>query len=50
MPGAKGDYDPWDILLREFITNTALDLRNKGLVDISQKLWRYDNLTSVDLS
>lgn len=29
IPGAKGDYDIWDTLLREFITNNALDLRNK---------------------
>jgi hypothetical protein len=50
MPGASGEYDPWDILLREFITNTSLDLRGKGLMKVSSKLWRYDNLTVVDLS
>lgn len=35
IPGSKGEYDPWDVLLREFITNTTLDLRGKGLTDIS---------------
>lgn len=52
IPGASkgGDYDPWDILIREFLTNTSLDLRAKGLTDISPKLWRYDLITVLDLS
>jgi hypothetical protein len=50
IPGASQDYDPWDILLREFITGTALDLRNKSLTEISPKLWKYPNLTVIDLS
>jgi hypothetical protein len=44
MPGASKDYDPWDLLLREFISNNSLDLRNKGLNEISPKLWKYENL------
>lgn len=44
------DYDPWDILLREFLQNNVLDLRNKGLTEISPKLWRYDSIVSIDLS
>ena len=50
MPGAKGDFDIWDTLLREFITNNHLDLRNKGLVEISPKLLKYENLVAIDLS
>jgi Leucine-rich repeat (LRR) protein len=44
------DYDPWDILLREFLQNNVLDLRNKGLTEISPKLWRFDSIVSIDLS
>ena len=50
MPGAGKEYDPWDILIREFMTNNQLDLRNKGLSEISPKLWRYDLIVSLDLS
>ena len=39
IPGSSKEYDPWDILIREFLTNNALDLRNKGLSEISPKLW-----------
>jgi hypothetical protein len=49
-PGAGKEYDPWDVLIREFLTNNALDLRNKGLHEISPKLWGYDRIASLDLS
>jgi len=50
IPGASQEYDPWDLLLREFVENNALDLRNKGVTSISPKLWGLDNLISVDFS
>ena len=50
MPGASKDYDPWDLLLREFVTNNTLDLRGKGITEVSPKLWKYEGLLSVDLS
>lgn len=50
IPGASQNYDPWDILLREFINNTTLDLRGKQLSEVSPKLWNHTNLTVVDLS
>lgn len=50
IPGAGKEYDPWDILIREFLTNNCLDLRNKGLTEISSKLWRFDLIVSLDLS
>ena len=50
MPGASSDFDPWDLLLREFIQNNVLDLRSKGLTEISPKVWRYDHLVSIELS
>ncbi len=43
-------YDPWDILIREFLVGNVLDLRNKGLTEISSKLWRYDHIVTIDLS
>mmetsp|Transcript_40458 Transcript_40458/g.38953 ORF Transcript_40458/g.38953 Transcript_40458/m.38953 type:complete len:254 (-) Transcript_40458:75-836(-) len=50
MPGAKGQFDIWDSLLREFIQGSSIDLRNKGLESISEKLWKLEHLTVVDLS
>jgi hypothetical protein len=50
IPGASKEYDPWDILIREFLTNTSLDLRAKGLTEISPKLWNYPYITTIDLS
>lgn len=38
------------MLIREFRQGTALDLRNKQLVDISPKLWMHTDLTVLDLS
>lgn len=52
-PGAtKGDEDPWEFLLREFVVNnTQLDLRGKELNIISPILWeRYPNIQVLDLS
>ena len=52
-PGAtKGDEDPWEFLLREFVVNnTQLDLRGKELNNISPILWeRYPNIQVLDLS
>ena len=43
-------YDPWDILIREFMVNNQLDLRSKGLTEISPKLWRFDQITHIDFS
>jgi len=28
----------------------VLDLRSKGLTEISSKLWRFDQITTLDLS
>ena len=42
IPGSSSQYDPWDILIREFLVNNVLDLRAKGLTEISNKLWRFD--------
>ncbi len=50
IPGSSQGYDPWDILIREFLTNNVLDLRSKGLTEISPKLWRYEQIVSIDLS
>ncbi|CDW80826.1 leucine-rich repeat-containing protein 40-like [Stylonychia lemnae] len=50
MPGASKEFDPWDTLLREFISNNSLDLRGKSLSAISPKLWNHTNLLVVDLS
>ena len=51
IPGANGQgYDPWDILIREFLVGNVLDLRNKGLSEISPKLWRYEQIVTIDLS
>ena len=51
IPGASGQgYDPWDILIREFLVGNALDLRNKGLTEISPKLWRFEQIATIDLS
>jgi hypothetical protein len=50
MPGSSSQYDPWDILIREFLVNNVLDLRGKGLTEISSKLWRFDAITTIDLS
>jgi Leucine-rich repeat (LRR) protein len=50
MPGSNSQYDPWDILIREFLVNNVLDLRGKGLTEISSKLWRFDQITTLDLS
>ena len=50
MPGASKEFDPWDTLLREFISNNSLDLRGKSLSEISPKLWNHTNLLVVDLS
>lgn len=52
LPVASGGYDAWDGFLREFVTNgTVLDLRNKNLNSISNKVWlNYPKLQSVDLS
>jgi len=50
IPGSTQGYDPWDILIREFLVNNVLDLRAKGLTEISNKLWRFDQIITVDLS
>ena len=51
IPGTSGKvYDPWDILIREFLVGNVLDLRNKGLTEISSKLWRYEQIVTIDLS
>ena len=38
------------MLIREFRQGSALDLRNKQLTEISQKLWTHTDLTELDLS
>jgi Leucine-rich repeat (LRR) protein len=49
-PGATQQYDHWQTLLREFLQNTSLDLRNKQLTQISWKLFHYKQITTLDLS
>jgi Leucine-rich repeat (LRR) protein len=53
IPGAtKGDEDPWEFLLREFVVNgSTLDVRGKELKSISPMLWeKYPNIQILDLS
>lgn len=50
LPNSSSQYDHWDILLREFIQGSTLDLKNKQIEGLSQKLWAQEHLTVLDLS
>lgn len=50
MPTIGGGYDKWDMLIREFKQGNSLDLRDKKLVDFSQKLLELNDLVVLDLS
>mmetsp|Transcript_13221 Transcript_13221/g.18140 ORF Transcript_13221/g.18140 Transcript_13221/m.18140 type:complete len:107 (+) Transcript_13221:1211-1531(+) len=50
MPNSTGEYDHWSTLLREFVQGSTLDLKNKQVEGISQKLWASEHLTVLDLS
>mmetsp|Transcript_38857 Transcript_38857/g.28144 ORF Transcript_38857/g.28144 Transcript_38857/m.28144 type:complete len:172 (-) Transcript_38857:920-1435(-) len=50
LPNSSGQYDHWDTLLREFIQGSTLDLKNRQVEGLSQKLWAQDHLTVLDLS
>jgi Leucine-rich repeat (LRR) protein len=52
MPGASSSAsrDHWDVLIREFSQGTVLDLRDKQLTDVSEKLFMQKKLTQLDLS
>lgn len=50
MTNKGGAYDQWDMLIREFKQGTALDLRNKDLIECSPKVLALTDLTVLDLS
>lgn len=50
MPNSTGEYDHWSTLLREFMQGSTLDLKNKQVEGLSQKLWAQEHLTVLDLS
>ena len=50
LPGASSMADPWEIYIREYLQNNQLIIQRKDIVQISEILWDYDELTMVDLS
>ena len=50
MPGATSEIDHWDVLIREFMHNNALEVKGKKINYISEKIWVYEFLSRLDLS